>query len=147
MSVRIGPGRLELLGLELGDRVFDRSLELRIVESLALGRSEDEVQHAALLGGELGLDQIGGSLRVGARDLELVLQAAADGADEKYERGDDPYPRDHHAPRVRRTRPHPAGERPGRKSLVCGEPAEARFGTRHLLRHPLPPLLRSSYDG
>ena len=36
------------------------------------GRGEDEVQHGALLGGELRLDQVGGLLRVRARDLELV---------------------------------------------------------------------------
>ena len=46
------------------------------------GRGEDEVEHAALLGGELRLDQVGRLLRVGAGDVELVLQAPADRRDE-----------------------------------------------------------------
>jgi len=36
------------------------------------GRREDDVQDPALLGGELGLDQVGRLLGVGAGDLELV---------------------------------------------------------------------------
>ena len=75
---RLSSGRLELGRLELRDRRLDRRLVLRRVEPLALRRGEDEVQDAALLLGELGLDQVGRLLRVRARDLELVLQAAAD---------------------------------------------------------------------
>ena len=46
----------------------DRRLALGRVEPLALGRREDEVEDAALLGRELGLDQVGRLLRVGAGD-------------------------------------------------------------------------------
>ena len=70
---------LELRRLELGNSCVDRGLALGRVEALALRRGEDEVQHGALLGRELRLDQVGGLLGVGARDLELVLEAAADG--------------------------------------------------------------------
>ena len=42
------------------------------VEALALGRREDDVQHAALLGRELGLDQVRRPLRIRPRDLELI---------------------------------------------------------------------------
>jgi hypothetical protein len=72
----------ELRRLQLGNGCVDRGLALGRVETLALRRGEDEVQHGALLGGELRLDQVGGLLRVGARDLELVLEAAADGRHE-----------------------------------------------------------------
>ena len=83
------PARGELRRLELRDRVLDRGLALGRVEPLALGSREDEVEHRALLGGELRLDQVGRALRVRARDLELVLQAPADGRDEQDEHGDD----------------------------------------------------------
>ena len=52
-------GRRELGRLELRDRVLDRGLALGRVEPLALGRGEDEVEHRALLGGELRLDEVG----------------------------------------------------------------------------------------
>ena len=112
-------GRLELGGLELRDRLLDRGLALGRVEPLALGRGEDEVQHAALLGGELRLDQVGRPLRVGARDLELVLQAAADGGDEHDEDDDDPEPAEDDAPRMGRAGSRPAREPARRETLVC----------------------------
>ena len=80
------PSGLELRRLELGDGGLDRGLALRRVEALPRRRREHEVQHGALLGGELRLDEVGGLLRVRARDLELVLQAAADGEDEDDQR-------------------------------------------------------------
>ena len=58
-----------------GDRLFDRRLALRRVEPLALRCREDDVQHAALLGGELRLDQVGRLLGVRPWDLELVAQS------------------------------------------------------------------------
>ena len=125
--------RGELGGPQLRDRRRDRGLALGRVEPLALGRGEHEVQDAALLGGELGLDQVGRALRVGARDLELVLEAAADGHDEHDERGDDAEPRDDNAPCVVRTGAHPAGQCAGRKSLVCSETLGSRFAP--VLRH------------
>ncbi len=70
---------LELRGLELRNGGIDCGLALGRVETLALRRGEDEVQHGALLGGELRLDEVGGLLRVRTRYLELVLEAAADG--------------------------------------------------------------------
>ena len=86
-----------------------------------LGRSEDEVEDAALLGGELRLDEIRRLLRVRARDLELVLEAAADGGDEHDQPGDDREPREDDAPRVIRACAHPARECAGRQSFVCCE--------------------------
>ncbi len=139
--------RLELRRLQLGYRRFDRRLALRRIEPLAFRCREHEVQDTALLGCELGLDEVRRSLRVRARDLELVLQAASHRRDEKDEPGDDPDPGDHHAPRMAGARPHPARERPGRESFVCGEPIEARVGPSRVVRHVLPPLLRCSYDG
>ena len=85
-------GRRELGRLELRDRGVDRRLALRRIESLAFGRGEDEIEHGTLLRGELGLDQIGRALRVGARYLELVLQAAAHRHDERDQCDDDSQP-------------------------------------------------------
>ncbi len=107
--------------LQLRDRVLDRLLALGRVEALARRRREDEVEDATLLLDELGLDQVGGPLRVGARDLELVLEAASDGEDEDDERDDDADPREHDPPRMRGARPHPARQRPGREALVRGK--------------------------
>ena len=115
------PARGELRRLELRDGVLDRGLALGRVETLALGRREDQVQHRALLGGELGLDEIRRLLRVRARDLELVLQAPADGRDEQDEDGDDPHPAEDHLPRVVGAPAHPAREAAGRESFVCCE--------------------------
>ena len=66
--------------------LLDRRLALGVVERLALGRGEHDVQDGALLGGELGLDQVGRALRVRARDLELVAQLAAERGDEGDQR-------------------------------------------------------------
>ena len=63
---------LELRRLEACDGLLDRGLALGRVEPLSLGCREDDVQHGALLGGELGLDQVGRLLRLRPRDLELV---------------------------------------------------------------------------
>ena len=63
---------------EQGDRLGDRGLALGRVQTLALRSGEDDVQHAALLGCELVLDQVGGSLRLRARNLELVAKLTAD---------------------------------------------------------------------
>ena len=115
------PARSELRRLELRDGVLDRRFPLGRVETLALGRREDQVQHRALLGGELGLDEIRRLLRVRARDLELVLQASADGRDEQDEDGDDPHPAEDHLPRVVGAPAHPAREAAGRESFVCRE--------------------------
>ena len=115
------PARGELRRLELRDRVLDRGLALGRVEPLALGRREDEVEHRALLGGELRLDEIGRALRVRARDLELVLEAPADGRDEQDEDGDDPHPAEDDLPRVVGAPAHPAREAAGRQSFVCRE--------------------------
>ena len=120
-AVRVGPGRREVLSLEGLNCLFDRGAALGRVELLALGRREHEVQHAALLRGELRLDQVGRLLRVRARDLELVLEASPDRPDEQDERGDDPDPGDHHAPRVACAGSHPARERACRQSFVCCE--------------------------
>ena len=137
-------GRLELLRLELGDGVLDRLLALGRVEPLPLGRGEDEVEDAALLGRELGLDQVGRLLRVGARDLELVLQAAADGRDEHDQAGDDPDPGEDDAPRVCRAGAHPRASPPvARRS--CAARRSAVFGC--LSVRPVWSAMRSSPFG
>ena len=130
--------RCELGRSQLGDCRHDRGLaRRRLVESLALRCREDEVEHAALLGGELGLDQIRCLLRLGARDRELVLQAPADGGDEEDEAGDDPDPGDHHAPRMVRAGAHPARECASRESFVGGQPP--RVGSQRRARSSLYP--------
>ena len=139
-------GGLELLRLELGDDALDRLLALRGVEPLPLRRGEDEVEDAALLGCELGLDQVGRLLRVRAGDLELVLEAAADGGDEDDQAGDDSEPREDHAPRVRRARAHPPGKPARREPFVRGAPLSRRWasvGLSGLLCHGGVPLVAS----
>src|SRR6185295_14960786 len=101
---------LELARLELRDGLLDRRLAFRRVEPLTGRGGEDEIQDRALLGGELRLDEVGCLLRVRARDLELVAQAATDGGDEGDEHDDDPDPGAHDTPRVGCAGPHPAGE-------------------------------------
>ncbi len=147
VPVRRLAGGGELVGLEFRDRLLDRRPTLRRVEPLAGRCREDEVQDTTLFLDELRLDEVGRPLRVGAGNRELVLQAASDRRNQRDQHDDDPDPGQDDAPRVRGTRPHPARERSGRKPLVCGEPIEARVGTRRVLRHALPPRLRSSYDG
>ena len=97
------------------------------------GSGEDDVQHAALLGGELGLDQIGRLLRVGAGDVELVLQAAADRRDEDDQQDHDPDPAEDHPPGVRRAHARPAGESAGRETFVRSLARAPGFQV--LLRH------------
>jgi hypothetical protein len=65
-------GRRELGRLEPRDRVLDRRRALWGVQPLALRRREYEVQHTALLGRELRLDQVRRPLRVRTGNLELV---------------------------------------------------------------------------
>ena len=113
--------RGELRRLELRDGVLDRGLALGGIEPLALGSGEDQVEHGALLGGELGLDEIRRLLRVRARDLELVLQAPTDGRDEQDQDGDDAHPAEDHRPRVVRAPAHPARQAAGREPFVCRE--------------------------
>jgi len=120
LALGILAGGCELGRLQPGDRRGDRRLPLGRVEPLAFRGREDEVEHAALLLGELRLDQVGGPLRVRPGDLELVLEAAAERADEHDERGDDGHPGADDAPGMGRARPRPASERAGRESFVCG---------------------------
>ncbi len=88
------------------------------VESLALGRREHDVEHAALLGRELLLDQVRRALRVGAGDLELVAQAASDGGDECDQDDDDPEPGKEDPAGMDRAGAGPAGPRARRQSFV-----------------------------
>jgi len=128
-------GRLELGGLELRDRLLDRRPALGRVELLPFGRGEDEVEHATLLGGELGLDQVGRLLRVGAGDVELVLQAATDRRDEHDQEDHDPDPAEDHPPGMRGAHARPAGEPAGRETLVRSLALAPGFQV--LLRHSL----------
>ena len=118
LDARLVLGRLELGGLELRDRPLDRRPALGRVELLPYGSGEDDVQHTALLGGELGLDQVGRLLRVGAGDVELVLQAAADRRDEHDQEDHDPDPAEDHPPGVRGAHARPAGEPAGCEPFV-----------------------------
>ena len=121
-------GRLELGRLETGDRLLDCRLALRRVEPLAHRRREDEVQDAALLGGELRLDQIRRLLSVGPRDLELVAQLTSDRPDQDDQDGDDAEPAEDDAPRMRRAGPRPARQRAGGQTFVgCAAPIRHRF--------------------
>ncbi len=101
------------------------------------GRGEDEVEHAALLGGELRLDQVGRLLRVGAGDVELVLQAPADRRDEHDQQRHDPDPAEDHAPGMRRAHARPAGEPAGRETFVRSLALAPGFQV--LLRHAFAP--------
>ena len=60
--------------LSFADGGKDCGLALGRVETLSGRCREHEVQHGALLGRELRLDEVGGLLRVRPRDLEHVLQ-------------------------------------------------------------------------
>jgi hypothetical protein len=111
-------GRLEVARLELRDRGFDRRLALGRVQSLPFRRGEDEVEDGALLGGELRLDEIGCPLGVRPRDLELVLQAAAEREDENDEHGEDAAPGADDTPRMGGAGAHPAREPSGRQAFV-----------------------------
>jgi hypothetical protein len=71
-----------------------------------------------LLLGELGFDQVGRLLRIRARNLELVLQAAADRPDQDDQEHDDADPAADHAPGMRGASPRPARERAGREPFV-----------------------------
>ena len=134
--------RDERRGAELRHRLLDRCLALRRVEALALGRREDDVEHASLLRRELRLDQVGRTLGVGAGDLELVPKPAADRGDEADEDHDDPEPRSEDAPRVRRAGSRPTRERPGRHAFVRGQARTSvpTRGCRVLAHEPAPSL-------
>ena len=108
VELRLGVGDAPVLGERvLVERVADaldadrlarsartpRSWSFAIASSIAAlcsgvsrrspsGAAKTRFRTRALLGGELRLDQVGRTLRVRARDLELVLQAAADGRNE-----------------------------------------------------------------
>ena len=137
---RLAVGGGELGRLELRDRVFDGGLARGRVQALALGCGEDEVQHGALLGRELRFDEVGGLLRVRARNLELVLEAAADRGDEDDERGEDAEPCENDPPGVRGERPHHVRERSRREPFVCGQ--SVGFASGRVLRHGSSPLIR-----
>ena len=122
-------GGLELRRLEERDGLLDRRPALGRVQPLALRRSEDDVQHAALLGCELGLDQIGRLLRLRARDLELVAQLAADRPDQDDQEGDDADPAEDDPPGMRRARARPVREPTGRETFVRRAPFGLRFGS------------------
>ena len=98
-------------------------------------RREDDVEHGALLGGELRLDQVGRLLRVGAGDRELVPQRAADRGDEDDQGRDDPDPGEDDAPGVAGAHAHPARERARRQPLVRRQ--ALRRPVLLVLRHPL----------
>jgi hypothetical protein len=110
LDSRLVLGGGELVGLEPRDRVLDRRPPLRRVEALPFGGGEDEVEDGALLRRELGFDQIGRPLGIRSRDLELVLQAPADRADQEDERDDDPHPGADDAPRMAGAQARPARE-------------------------------------
>ena len=118
--------RLELGRPELGDRVLNRRLSLGGIEALAFRSGEHDVQHAALLRHELGLDQIRRTLRVRARDVELVAEVSPDRPDQDDEDGDDADPGSDDAPRVRGVGPGPAREGAGGKTFVGGAPLGRR---------------------
>ncbi len=119
-------GGRELLRRDARHRLLDRRLSLGRVEPLALGRREHDVQHAALLGGELRLDQVGRPLRIRSRNLELVPELAPDRHHQEDEHDDDSDPAEDNAPRMRRTHPRPARERPRSEPFVGSEPFAGR---------------------
>ena len=119
-------GGSELLRRDARHRLLDRRLSLGRVEPLALGRREHDVQHAPLLGGELRLDQVGRPLRIRPRDLELVPKRAPDRHHQEDEHDDDSDPAEDNAPRMRRTHPRPARERPRSEPFVGSEPFAGR---------------------
>ena len=125
-DTRLVLGRCELVRLELRDRVLDRLAALGRVEPLAGGRGEDEIQDTALLLRELRLDQVGRLLRVRPGDLELVLQAAADGGDEGDQDGDDADPGEDDSPGMSGARARPAREPSGRETFVGSTPFRCR---------------------
>ena len=134
-------GGLELGRLERAIAFSDRRLARRRVEPLALRRREDDVQDAALLGGELRLDQVGRLLRVRARDRELVPQGAADRRDEHDQDRDDADPAEDDAPRMPRAGAHPAREPARCQALVRRQPL--RRPVLLVLRHVAFALLGS----
>ena len=81
--------RLELRPAEPRDGLVDRLLVLGRVEPLSRWNGKHDVQHAALLLGELRLDQIRSLLRVGSGDLELVAERSGERDDEDDQHGED----------------------------------------------------------
>ena len=145
--------RLELGRPKLGHLLLDGGLARRRVEPLPLGGGEHDVEDAALLGLELGLDQVGGLLGVGAGDLELVAQAAADGRDERDQDDHDPEPAAEDAPWMCRAEAGPAGERARRESLVGGAAPVGGLPRRSfsvclgVCAHMVKPRLQSDVSG
>ena len=117
---------LELLRLQARDRLLDRRLALLRVEPLAFRCGEDDVQHAALLGRELGLEQVDRPLRVRSRNLELVAQFAPDRADEDDQEDDDAEPAGDDAPRMRGAGPRPVRQGAGGEPFMGCPPCHAR---------------------
>jgi hypothetical protein len=74
MLTALADAVIELRRLQTRNRTLDRRPALRGIEPLVLGCGEDEVQDAALLGRELGLDQVRRPLRVRPRSPVLVAQ-------------------------------------------------------------------------
>ena len=113
---------------QLGERVLDGGLALGGVELLARRRGEDEVQDAALFGGELRLDQVGPLLRVGAGDLELVAQASAEeDTTGREERDEGDGADEHHAPGLRWRTYAPTGRGARGEPLAGGGPLVSAF--------------------
>ena len=121
--------RLELRAAEPRDRLVDRLLVLGRVEPLSRWDGKHDVEHAALLFGELCLDQVRRLLRVRAGDLELVAERSGerDRQDDEHDQDADPGADD--APRMRRAAPHPTGQAPGRKSFLR---CSSLWALRHL---------------
>ena len=71
----------------------------------------------------------------------------ADGRDEHDQQGDDPHPAEDDLPRVVGAPAHPARQPSCRESLVRRAPVAARIVSDGVVRHVLPPRLRSPYDG
>ncbi len=129
---RLAVRGLELRGLEAPDRPLDRRFAIGCVEPLTGRRGEHHVQHGALLGRELRLDQVGRFLRLGAGDLELVSQRATDGHDQDDQQDDEPDPAEDDAPGMCGAGASPARKRARRESFV----GRAPLGIR-VLRHGL----------
>ncbi len=104
--------------LGLRHHLGDRRLTCGRGQHLAGGRGDHDAQRRALLGAELGVDQVGGLLEVRARHLELVHQRAVEGEVQPDQDQDDREPRADHAPRVAGAVAGPVGK----SSRVCDSP-------------------------
>jgi hypothetical protein len=114
----------ELRRLEPRDGLLDGRATLRSIELFALRRREHDVQHAALLGRELRLDQVCRFLGIRPRNLELVTQLTPDRPDQDDQGGDDADPAEDDSPRMCRARSRPAREGAGREPFVGCTPLQ-----------------------